>query len=171
MTARVLACLLLAAPLLGGCLSDRTFGESLDDASAATEIKTRLLGAGLNGRFMEVDVAVVDRFVLLSGRVASEADRKEAERIAWTTTSVDVVTTIHEVCQMVFFDQSVDKETRKRRANGVKNLGQIFQATPEPPAAEGKKSARAMFEEAALAATIETMKRKDEASHEASYGS
>ena len=72
---------------------------------------------------------------------------------------------------MVFFDQSVDKETRKRRAHGVKNLGQIFQATPEPPASEGKKSARAMFEEAALAATIETMKRKDEASHEASYGS
>lgn len=91
MTARVLACLLLAAPLLGGCLSDRTFGESLDDASAATEIKTRLLGAGLNGRFMEVDVAVVDRFVLLSGRVASEEDRKEAERIAWTTTSIDEV--------------------------------------------------------------------------------
>ena len=69
MTARVLACLLLAAPLLGGCLSDRTLGEALDDSSAATEIKTRLLGAaGFSGRFMEVDVAVVDRFVLLSGR-------------------------------------------------------------------------------------------------------
>lgn len=91
MTARVIACLLLAAPLLGGCLSDRTLGETLDDSSAATEIKTRLLGAGLNGRFMEVDVAVVDRFVLLSGRVASEADRKEAERIAWTSTSIDEV--------------------------------------------------------------------------------
>lgn len=91
MTARVLACLLLAAPLLGGCLSDRTFGESLDDSSAATEIKTRLLGAGLNGRFMEVDVAVVDRFVLLSGRVASQEDLKEAERVAWTVGSVDEV--------------------------------------------------------------------------------
>lgn len=91
MTARVLACLLLAAPLLSGCLSDRTFGESLDDTSAATEIKTRLLGAGLNGRFMETDVAVVDRFVLLSGRVASAEDRKEAERIAWTVGSVDEV--------------------------------------------------------------------------------
>ena len=81
MTARLLACLLLAAPILGGCLSDRTFGEALDDSSAATEVKTRLLSAGLNGRFMEVDVAVVDRFVLLSGRVASQEDRKEAERI------------------------------------------------------------------------------------------
>lgn len=91
MNARVLACLILAAPLLGGCLSDRTFGEALDDSSAATEIKTRLFGAGGFNRFGEVDVAVVDRFVLLSGRVPAEADRKEAERIAWQVASVDEV--------------------------------------------------------------------------------
>lgn len=91
MNARVLASLLLAAPLLGGCLSDRTFGESLDDSSAATEIKTRLFGAGGFGRFGEVDVAVVDRFVLLSGRVPSEADVREAERIAWQVASIDEV--------------------------------------------------------------------------------
>jgi osmotically-inducible protein OsmY len=91
MSARLIACLLLAAPLLGGCLSDRTFGESLDDTSAATEIKTRLFGAGGFGKFGEVDVAVVDRFVLLSGRVPSEADRKEAEHIAWQIASVDEV--------------------------------------------------------------------------------
>ncbi len=91
MIVRLLAACLVAAPLLGGCLSDRTFGESLDDASAATEVKTRLLGAGLNGRFMEVDVAVVDRFVLLSGRVATEEDRAAAERIAWEVGSVDEV--------------------------------------------------------------------------------
>ncbi|HPN06585.1 MAG TPA: BON domain-containing protein [Hyphomonadaceae bacterium] len=91
MNARVLACLILAAPLLGGCLSDRTFGEALDDSSAATEIKTRLFGAGGFNRFGEVDVAVVDRFVLLSGRVPSEADAKEAERIAWQVASIDEV--------------------------------------------------------------------------------
>jgi osmotically-inducible protein OsmY len=91
MKSRLLACLMLAAPLLGGCLSDRTFGEALDDSSAATEIKTRLFGAGGLSRFGEVDVAVVDRFVLLSGRVPSDADRKEAERIAWQTASIDEV--------------------------------------------------------------------------------
>ena len=91
MNARVLACLLVAAPLLGGCLSDRTFGESLDDSSAATEIKARLFGAGGFGRFGEVDVAVVDKFVLLSGRVPTDVDRKEAERIAWQVASVDEV--------------------------------------------------------------------------------
>jgi osmotically-inducible protein OsmY len=91
MTARLLACLLVAAPLLGGCLSDRTFGESFDDASAATEIKTKLTFNGGPAKFGEVDVAVVDRFVLLSGRVPSEADRKEAERLAWTVSAVDEV--------------------------------------------------------------------------------
>jgi len=91
MTVRLLACLLLAAPMLGGCLSDRTFGEALDDSSAATEIKTKLTFNGGPSKFGEVDVAVVDRFVLLSGRVPSEFDRKEAERIAWTVGSVDEV--------------------------------------------------------------------------------
>jgi osmotically-inducible protein OsmY len=91
MTARLFACVLLAAPLLGGCFSDRTFFEAADDASSATEIKTRLFGAGGFSRFGEVDVAVVDRFVLLSGRVPSEADRKEAERIAWQVGSIDEV--------------------------------------------------------------------------------
>ena len=83
----------------------------------------------------------------------------------------DITSTVHETCQMVFFDQSVDKETRERRAYGVKNLGEIFLATPEPPVSDGKKNSREMFEEAALMATIETMKRKDEESHKAHYGS
>jgi hypothetical protein len=89
-------------------------------------------------------------------------------RIIWTTTSVDVVTTIHEVCQMVFFDQSVDKETREKRANAVKKLGAIFQGCPEPQHPAGqKKSAKELFEEAAMAATLETIKRKDESTYEA----
>lgn len=70
---------------------------------------------------------------------------------------------------MVFFDQSVDKDTRKRRAHGVKALGEIFQATPEPPTTASTKDIRALFEEAALAATLETIKRKDEATHRASF--
>lgn len=83
---------------------------------------------------------------------------------------LDITSTVHETCQMIFFDQSVDKDIRERRAHAVKKLGEIFQDVAVPPAAEGKKTARAMFEEAALAATIETIKRKDEATHHATYG-
>jgi curved DNA-binding protein CbpA len=104
-------------------------------------------------------------------REMEEATQGAMLRIIWTTTAVDITSTVHEVCQMVFFDQSVDKELRKKRAHGVENLGEIFQSCPEPEIPEGKKDARTLFEEAALAATLETIKRKDEAAHQASYGS
>jgi osmotically-inducible protein OsmY len=82
----------MAALSLGGCFAvqEKTFGEEFDEASAGTEIKTKLLQGGTSN-FGEVDVEVSDRFVLLSGRVPSEADRVEAERIAWTARSVDEV--------------------------------------------------------------------------------
>jgi osmotically-inducible protein OsmY len=92
MTARLLACLLVASSL-SGCLllEDKTIGESFDDTTTSTEVKTRLFGAGGFNHFGEVDVQVVDRFVLLSGRVPSEPDKVEAERIAWSVKSVDEV--------------------------------------------------------------------------------
>jgi osmotically-inducible protein OsmY len=81
-----------AAASLGGCFAvqEKTFGESLDEATAGTAIKTKLFAGGAS-RFGEVDVEVADRFVLLSGRVPSEEDRREAERIAWSVGSVDDV--------------------------------------------------------------------------------
>lgn len=99
-----------------------------------------------------------------------EAQQNVMLKVIWTTTVVDITATIHEACQMVFFDSSEGKEVHLKRAHAVKNLGQIFQAVPEPTGPEGgKKAARELFEEAALFATVETMKRKDEASHEAAY--
>ena len=90
-------------------------------------------------------------------------------KIIWTTTVVDITSTIHEACQMVFFDQSVDKEIRKKRAYAVKNLGEIFQDCPKPEGLE-EKDVQTLFEEASMAAMLETMKRKDEAAHAATYG-
>lgn len=100
-------------------------------------------------------------------------ENEEAEKsqdvllqLVWTTTVVDITSTIHETCQMVFFDQSVDKNTRKKRAHGVRELGIIFQECQAP---EGvNRHARDLFEDASLAATVETMKRKDAASHSTS---
>eukprot|EP00529_Nitzschia_sp_RCC80_P001007 CAMPEP_0113495840 /NCGR_PEP_ID=MMETSP0014_2-20120614/29813_1 /TAXON_ID=2857 /ORGANISM="Nitzschia sp." /LENGTH=544 /DNA_ID=CAMNT_0000389743 /DNA_START=24 /DNA_END=1658 /DNA_ORIENTATION=+ /assembly_acc=CAM_ASM_000159 len=85
-------------------------------------------------------------------------------KIVWSTTSVDIVVTVHEAAQMVFFDQSVDSETRMMRAKAVKKLGEIFVSIPEPQVLDGaRKGAKQLFEEAAMAATLETLKRKDEA--------
>mmetsp|Transcript_29064 Transcript_29064/g.32608 ORF Transcript_29064/g.32608 Transcript_29064/m.32608 type:complete len:557 (-) Transcript_29064:182-1852(-) len=89
-------------------------------------------------------------------------------RIIWTTTSVDITSTIHETCQMVFFDQSVDKGVREMRAKAVKRLGKLFQECPEPQHPEGEQiNGKVLFQEAAMAATLETIKRKDEANYEA----
>ncbi len=77
---------------LGGCFAvqEKTFGESLDEATSGTTIKSKLFAGGAS-RFGEVDVEVAGRFVLLSGRVPSEADKAEAERIAWSVSSIDEV--------------------------------------------------------------------------------
>src|SRR5262249_4144171 len=77
---------------LPGCvfMQDKTLGESLDEATSGTAIKTQLMGHGIQN-FGEVDVEVADHFVLLSGRVPSEADKAEAERLAWTVKSVNEV--------------------------------------------------------------------------------
>jgi osmotically-inducible protein OsmY len=95
MISRALAmiCAGAAALALGGCflVQENTFGEALDETASGTEITTRLLAHGGTTRFGEVDVEVADRFVLLSGRVPSEADKAEAERIAWSVPSVDEV--------------------------------------------------------------------------------
>jgi len=94
MPSRLTACAVsaIAALSLGGCfaIQEKTFGESLDEATSGTTIKTKLFSEG-SSRFGEVDVEVANRFVLLSGRVPTEADKAEAERIAWSVSAVDEV--------------------------------------------------------------------------------
>lgn len=99
--------------------------------------------------------------------IAKEMEEKASEvllEILWTTTIVDITSTIHEATQMVFFDQNVDKETRKYRAMAVKVLGQIWMECPEPKSIDPEeKTAKQMYEQAAFAAMLETVKRRDEA--------
>lgn len=104
-----------------------------------------------------------------------EAATKEMEKAAsenllkvlWTTTVVDITSTLHEVAQMVFFDESVDKKTRKLRGHSLKALGDTFMDCPTPENAE-EMNAKAVYEEAAFNAMLETMKRKDESTFRAS---
>ena len=57
-----------------------------------------------------------------------------------------------------------------RRAHGIKKLGEIFMACPRPEPKEGDAAADAqrLYEEAAFAAMLETIQRKDQASVNAS---
>lgn len=89
MPVRLAAAALLCLPIAAcAVVQEKTLGESFDEASASNQIKARLLAAG-TARFSEVDVEVVDRFALLSGRVATPEDRLEAERIAREVRTID----------------------------------------------------------------------------------
>lgn len=91
-------------------------------------------------------------------------------KVLWTTTVVDITSTLHEVAQMVFNDESVDKKVRKLRAEGLKAMGQTFEDCPAPEkdGATEEMDAKAVYEEAAFNAMLETMKQKDEAAFRAS---
>jgi hypothetical protein len=91
-------------------------------------------------------------------------------KLLWTTTTVDLTNTLYETMQMVLFDQSVEKKTREHRAHGLKKLGEVFMACPEPELGENEeeKDAKKLYEEAAFAAMLETIKKKEEAQQKAS---
>jgi hypothetical protein len=112
-------------------------------------------------------------------QVATEEERKEKIaameqakifgmlNVMWTTTVVDITTTLHQVVQMVLHDQSVDKDSRKKRAEGLKEMGEIFMSLSTPIMSGQPEDAKKLYEDAAFAAMVETIKRKEEASHSA----
>jgi X-domain of DnaJ-containing len=53
-------------------------------------------------------------------------------KILWTTSVVDISATIHETCQMVFYDMSVDSATRQNRITAVSKLGEIWSSIAAP---------------------------------------
>ena len=84
-------------------------------------------------------------------------------QIMWTVTAVDITSTLYETCQMVFFDRSVtDKNIRKAQALAIQKLGEIFTDYPEPEYQGEDVTDRQIYEEAAFAAMLETIKRKEE---------
>ena len=54
----------------------------------------------------------------------------------WRVTVMDIEATVHSVVQRVIRDKSVTREVRKRRAEGIVHLGNIFEAVSSGPAAE-----------------------------------
>lgn len=90
-------------------------------------------------------------------------------RVLWTTTVVDITATIQETTQMVFFDTSVTNDIHLRRVAAVKRLGSLWMDLAEPLTTTSNtdtKDARQLYEEAAFAAMLETVKRQDEAAHQ-----
>jgi len=89
----ILAALAVCA-LISGCMTagvgDRSLGQGLDDATAGTSVKMRLSAADGAG-FADVDVAVANGAMLLTGAVPSQEHRAAAELIARTASSVHTI--------------------------------------------------------------------------------
>lgn len=100
----VLPALILMLPLTGCAVAavgavgavglaaakDKSLGEAVDDTTIGTEIKAKLVSENARG-FSEVDVEVVNRLVLLTGRVNTPEERVRAEGIAWTSSRAEDV--------------------------------------------------------------------------------
>ena len=137
----------------------------MDKKKAANKTQMETFKAGLD--MMKLKMEMDEKLKMCeSDDKRAEVQREMEEkaqvimvRIFWTTTVVDITSTLNEVCKVVFHDQAVDKEERMFRCTAVKKLGGIWLATPEP---EGREdSAKRLYEEAAFAAMVETAKRKD----------
>jgi len=89
--------------------------------------------------------------------------------VIWTTTVVDIASTLHETCQMVLFDTSVSKDERKQRGYALKKIGEIFCSIEHTPSDDDgdEKTAKDLYEEAALAAMLDTVAKKEQATYAA----
>lgn len=100
-------------------------------------------------------------------RAAIDKELEEAAsmtllKVLWTVTSIDITNTLFETVQMLLHDVSVtDKEIRKQRAKALEALGQVFMDCPDPEAGK-EKDAKQLYEEAAHAAMLELIKKKEE---------
>jgi osmotically-inducible protein OsmY len=77
--------LVLAAPLTVGC--GKTIGETIDDTTITTRVKTAMLNDPQVGA-MKIDVDTFKGVVTLSGRVKNQTEHDQAVGIARKTSGV-----------------------------------------------------------------------------------
>jgi osmotically-inducible protein OsmY len=80
--------LVLAAPLVTGC--GKTVGETIDDTTITTRVKTAMLNDPAVGG-LRIDVDTFKGVVTLSGRVKSAAEKQQAVTLARRVSGVTEV--------------------------------------------------------------------------------
>jgi hyperosmotically inducible protein len=87
--------LLVAAPLSAGC--GKTVGDTVDDATITTRVKTAMLNDPAVGG-LRIDVDTFKGVVTLSGRVKTEAEKQQAIALA---RKVDGVAQVKDALQVI----------------------------------------------------------------------
>ena len=86
---------IVAMPLVAGC--GKTIGESIDDTTITTRVKTSMLNDPAVGG-MKIDVETYKGVVTLSGPVKSQAEHDQALALA---RKVDGVTEVKDALQII----------------------------------------------------------------------
>ncbi len=71
-------------------VQDRTLGRSIDDATASSTVKTRLMALDERA-YLRLDVEMAEGTMLLSGTVPTAEHKAMAEQIAWSVSGVEDV--------------------------------------------------------------------------------
>ena len=87
--------LLVVAPLTAGC--GKTVGETIDDTTTTTRVKTALLNDPAVGG-LRIDVDTFKGVVTLSGRVKNQTEKEQAIALA---RKVDGVTEVKDALQII----------------------------------------------------------------------
>jgi curved DNA-binding protein CbpA len=139
-----------------------------DQSKKNRKNQTNTIFAGLSLLQMQL------KFKAEMQKVASDEEKAKLEaefqkeyvattlKVMWTITAVDITSTIFETCQMVFFDKSVDNASRKTRGKAVYDLGDVFMKAAQASDPMRASVAQKVYQEAAEAAMLETMKRKED---------
>jgi curved DNA-binding protein CbpA len=139
----------------------------MDKKSKQNETKMKGMQAGVDMLKLQAELAQKMELAQTDEEKQTLANELESHsvgillRILWTTTVVDLTSTIDEMTHMVFYDQAVEGDKRMARAEAVKKLGSIWMQVEQPKVTEGEKDAKQVYEDAAFAAMLETVKRRD----------
>jgi len=93
---------------LAACSSTRTVGSQFSDAEITSKVKAKLAADPELHNLMSVDVDTNERVVRLSGRVETDEQSREAEKLAAQTDGVIDVDNDLAIGQSRTFGQSVD---------------------------------------------------------------
>merc|ERR1712183_59442 len=82
--------------------------------------------------------------------------------LMWSVTVIDITSTIREVIFKVLLDSSVGEDVRKRRAEAVRALADIFEGTKSTKLTKAQRSLRGLYQSAAADAMEKTLQRMRE---------
>lgn len=139
-------------------------------------VATQLIGTRSEGKDakMEADTMqwdAITKTATAAGTLHEQSTEEETLPVMitlmWNGTVIDITSTLREVVMKICKDVSVDEETRKKRAEAIRELGIIWEEQRSSEEDKHRQSARSLFAAATAAAMEATLNKvqKEEQEH------